>query len=165
METSEPSSSLRNGTTIPGTHPGDRFIRRVAASDLPIREIAPGRFVAELAEPNSLLAKAWVYARRVIIGRPLHTAEAPHERLGKAKALAIFSSDALSSTAYGPEEILRILILAGSAAYAFVLPIWLAITLLITIVVISYRQTIRAYPHGGGTYIVSRENLGTAPGL
>ncbi len=164
METGEPSSSVRNGTAIPGTHPGDRYIRHVASSDLPIREIGPGRYVAELAEPTNLVAKAWVLVRRVIIGRPLHSAEAPHERIGKAKALAIFSSDARSSTAYGPEEILRILILAGSAAYAFLLPIWLAITLLIAIVVISYRQTIRAYPHGGVPTSFLARTLGQHPG-
>jgi len=95
----------------------------------------------------------------------LRTAEAAHERIGKAKALAVFSSDALSSTAYATEEILRILILAGSAAYAFVLPIGLAIVVLLAIVVFSYRQTIRAYPHGGGTYIVTKDNLGVGPAL
>ncbi len=165
METSEPSSSTRNGTQITGTHPGDRYIRRVASSDLPIREIAPGRFVAELAEPEGALGKAWYRVRRALIGRPLRTAEAAHERIGKAKALAVFSSDALSSTAYATEEILRILILAGSAAYAFVLPIGLAIVVLLAIVVFSYRQTIRAYPHGGGTYIVTKDNLGIGPAL
>ena len=165
METSEPSSSTRNGTQITGTHPGDRYIRRVASSDLPIREIAPGRFVAELAEPEGALGKAWYRVRRALIGRPLRTAEAAHERIGKAKALAVFSSDALSSTAYATEEILRILILAGSAAYAFVLPIGLAIVVLLAIVVFSYRQTIRAYPHGGGTYIVTKDNLGVGPAL
>jgi len=165
METSEPSSSTRNGTQITGTHPGDRYIRRVASSDLPIREIAPGRFVAELAEPEGALGKAWYRVRRALIGRPLRTAEAAHERIGKAKALAVFSSDALSSTAYATEEILRILVLAGSAAYAFVLPIGLAIVVLLAIVVFSYRQTIRAYPHGGGTYIVTKDNLGVGPAL
>lgn len=165
MEASEPSSSVRNGTSIPGTHPGDRYIRRVASSDLPIREIAPGRFVAELAEPEGALGKAWYRVRRALIGRPLRTAEAAHERIGKAKALAVFSSDALSSTAYATEEILRILIQAGSAAYAFVLPIGLAIVVLLAIVVFSYRQTIRAYPHGGGTYIVTKDNLGVGPAL
>jgi ABC-type siderophore export system fused ATPase/permease subunit len=123
----------------------------VASSDLPLREIAPGRFVAELAEPQSTLGKAWYRFRLALIGHPLRTAEAVHERIGKAKALAVFSSDALSSTAYATEEILRVLVLAGSAAYAFVLPIGLAIVLLLAIVVFSYRQTIRAYPHGGGT--------------
>lgn len=165
METSEPSPSIRSGTNIPGTHPGDRFIRHVTSSDLPIREIAPGRFVAELAEPTSPLGKAWWRFRRALIGQPLRTAEAAHERIGKAKALAVFSSDALSSTAYATEEILRILILAGSAAYAFVLPIGVAIVLLLAIVVFSYRQTIRAYPQGGGTYIVTKDNLGTSPAL
>ena len=103
--------------------------------------------------------------RRALIGRPLRTTEAAHERIGKAKALAVFSSDALSSAAYATEEILRVLVLAGSVAYAFVLPIGLAIVLLLAIVVFSYCRTIRAYPHGGGTYIVTKDNLGIAPGL
>jgi len=106
-----------------------------------------------------------VQLRRALIGRPLRTTEAAHERIGKAKALAVFSSDALSSAAYATEEILRVLVLAGSVAYAFVLPIGLAIVLLLAIVVFSYCRTIRAYPHGGGTYIVTKDNLGIAPGL
>lgn len=165
MESGEPSSPIRNGIKIPGTHPGDRYIRHVASDDLPIREIAPGRFVAEPAEPVSILGKAWFRLRRAIIGRPLHTAEAPHQRIGKVKALAVFSSDALSSTAYATEEILRVLILAGTAAYAFVVPIGAAIVALLAIVIFSYRQTIHAYPHGGGTYIVTKDNLGTGPAL
>ncbi len=164
METGEASSSSRKTTSIPGTHPGDRFSRHVASSDLPIREAEPGRFVAELEEPASAWGKTWVRLRRILIGRPLRTTEAAHERIGKAKALAVFSSDALSSTAYATEEILRALVLAGTAAYAFVLPIGLAIVLLLAIVVFSYRQTIRAYPHGGGTDIVTEDNLGIAPG-
>jgi amino acid transporter len=165
MEAGETSSSSRKSTSIPGTHPGDRFIRHVASSDLPIREVEPGRFIAELVEPASVWGKTWVRLRRALIGRPLCTAEAAHERIGKAKALAVFSSDALSSTAYATEEILRVLVLAGTAAYAFVQPIGLAIVLLLAIVVFSYRQTIRAYPHGSGTYIVTKDNLGIAPGL
>ncbi|GBD19911.1 hypothetical protein HRbin28_00348 [bacterium HR28] len=165
MGTDEQSSLIRNGTSIPGTHPGDRYIRHVASSDLPLREIAPGRFVAELAEPSGLLGKVWVRLRRALIGYPLRTAEAAHQRIGKAKALAVFSSDALSSTAYATEEILRVLILAGTAAYAFVVPIGAAIVALLAIVIFSYRQTIHAYPHGGGTYIVTKDNLGTGPAL
>lgn len=165
MGTDEQGSLIRNGTSIPGTHPGDRYIRHVASSDLPLREIAPGRFVAELAEPSGLLGKVWVRLRRALIGYPLRTAEAAHQRIGKAKALAVFSSDALSSTAYATEEILRVLILAGTAAYAFVVPIGAAIVALLAIVIFSYRQTIHAYPHGGGTYIVTKDNLGTGPAL
>src|SRR5262245_20975822 len=88
-----------------------------------------------------------------------------HERLGKASALAVFSSDALSSVAYATEEILLVLVLAGAMALGYSIPIAFAISVLIAIVVSSYRQTIRAYPHGGGAYIVAKDNLGTLPAL
>ena len=96
-----------------------------------------------------------------LIGRPLSTADAPHQTIGKAVGLAVFASDALSSTAYATQEILGILIAIGSAAYGYVFPISVAIVVLLTIVTISYEQTIHAYPGGGG-YIVSRDNLGEA---
>ena len=95
-----------------------------------------------------------------LIGRPLMTADAPHQTIGKAVGLAVFASDALSSTAYATQEILGILIVIGTAAYGYVFPISLAIVILLAIVTISYEQTIHAYPGGGGAYIVSRDNLG-----
>src|SRR5207237_5158404 len=110
--------------------------------------------------PTSGLGRAWADLRAVLIGAPLASTELSHERLGKLKALAIFSSDALSSAAYATEEILIILILAGSGAMTRSIPISLAIALLAGIVVISYRQTIHEYPNGGGAYIVANENLG-----
>src|SRR5262245_7949038 len=100
-----------------------------------------------------------------MLGAPLPTAQSRHERLGKATALAVFASDPLSSVAYATEEILLVLALAGSAALSYSLPVGVAIAVLIAIVVTSYRQTIRAYPQGGGAYIVARENLGTLPAL
>jgi amino acid transporter len=103
--------------------------------------------------------------KRLLVGAPLPTAQSRHERLGKATALAVFASDPLSSVAYATEEILLVLALAGSAALSFSLPIGIAIAVLIAIVVSSYRQPIRAYPQGGGAYIVARENLGTLPAL
>jgi amino acid transporter len=106
-----------------------------------------------------LLLKRW------LVGAPMPLAQARHERLSKRIALAVFSSDAMSSVAYATEEILLILMLAGAAAVHLVVPIALAITALLTVVVVSYQQTIRAYPSGGGSYIVARTNLGTVPGL
>ena len=97
-----------------------------------------------------------------LIGRPLMTADAPHQTIGKAVGLAVFASDALSSTAYATQEILGVLIVVGTAAYGYVFPISLAIVILLAIVTISYEQTIHAYPGGGGAYIVSRDNLGEA---
>jgi amino acid transporter len=103
--------------------------------------------------------------KRLFVGSPLPTAQQRHERLGKATALAVFASDALSSVAYATEEILLVLVLAGSVALSYSLPIGIAIAALIAVVVSSYRQTIRAYPHGGGAYIVTKDNLGVLPGL
>lgn len=100
-----------------------------------------------------------------LIGRPLQTADAPHQTIGKAIGLAVFASDALSSTAYATQEILVILAAAGTMAFGYVFPISIAIVILLTIVAISYEQTIHAYPDGGGAYIVSRDNLGEFPAL
>src|SRR6266498_4994779 len=98
-----------------------------------------------------------------LIGRPLQTADAPHETIGKAVGLAVFASDALSSTAYATQEILGVLIVLGPAAYGYVFSISAAIVILLTIVTVSYEQTIHAYPGGGGAYIVARDNLGELP--
>ena len=103
--------------------------------------------------------------KKLFVGSPLATAQARHERLGKASGLAIFASDPLSSNAYATEEILHVLILAGSVALSYSLPIAAGIAALILIVISSYRQTIRAYPHGGGAYIVAKDNLGVFPSL
>src|SRR5258705_5094777 len=103
--------------------------------------------------------------KRWLVGPPMPLAQARHERLSKRVALAVFSSDALSSVAYATEEILLILVLAGAAAAHLDVPIALGIAGLLAIVAISYQQTIHAYPSGGGSYIVARANLGTVPGL
>ena len=103
--------------------------------------------------------------KRVLLGTPIPTAHAAHERLGPLTGLAVFASDALSSVAYATEEILLILVLAGSATLGLSVPIAAAIAILIAIVVSSYRQTILAYPQGGGAYVVTRENLGRYPSL
>ena len=103
--------------------------------------------------------------KRIILGQPLATAAERHERLGKISGLAVFSSDALSSVAYGTEEILWILVTAGAVALNLGLPIMVGIVVLVIIVASSYWQTIHAYPSGGGAYIVAKDNLGTLPGL
>lgn len=107
--------------------------------------------------------------KRFIIGRALKTEQAAHERLTKKTALAVFSSDALSSTAYATEEILLVLAVAAAATHGqsfyYVVPVSVGIAVLLAIVAISYRQTIHAYPSGGGAYIVAKENLGQTPGL
>ncbi len=103
--------------------------------------------------------------RRVLIGKPIPTSKAHHERLGPFIGLPVFSSDALSSVAYATEAILGILVFVGAHALGLTIPITLAICGLIVIIAISYQQTIHAYPSGGGSYIVASENLGKWPGL
>ncbi|MEX2147251.1 MAG: APC family permease [Candidatus Rokuibacteriota bacterium] len=103
--------------------------------------------------------------KRLLVGQPLPTAQARHERLSKTTGLAIFASDNLSSVAYASEEILRVLILAGSGALALSFPIGVAIAVVICIVIYSYRQTILAYPQGASDYIVAKDNMGTLAGL
>ena len=103
--------------------------------------------------------------KRLLVGAPMPLAQARHERLGKAAALAVFASDPLSSVAYATEEILLVLILAGSAALSYSLPVALGIAALLAVVVVSYRQTVAAYPQGGGAYLVAKDNLGIYPAL
>lgn len=115
------------------------------------------RRTAEYKPPKSL--NTW------LIGRPLPTADAPHQTIGKLIGLAVFASDALSSTAYATQEMLAILLLAGIGALQFSIPISIGIVILLTLLTLSYEQTIHAYPGGGGAYIVARDNLGDMPAL
>lgn len=103
--------------------------------------------------------------KRLLVGRPLPTAQARHERLSKTTGLAIFASDNLSSVAYASEEILRVLVFAGVAALALASPIGVAIALVIAVVIYSYRQTILVYPQGASDYIVAKDNIGPVAGL
>jgi amino acid transporter len=103
--------------------------------------------------------------RSWFIGRPLSTADAAHETIGRTIGLAVFASDALSSTAYATQEILVILAAAGTMAFGYVFPIALAIVTLLVIVSASYVQIIKSYPDGGGAYIVARDNMGEMPAL
>jgi amino acid transporter len=111
------------------------------------------------------VSNAQAALKRLVLGRPMSSGELEHTLLPKVIALPIFSSDALSSVAYATQEILLVLGLVGISALAHVAPIALAVGSLLAIVVISYRQTVRAYPSGGGAYIVAHENLGVLPGL
>ncbi len=115
------------------------------------------RRTADYNPPKSL--NTW------LIGRPLQTADAPHQTIGKLIGLAVFASDALSSTAYATQEMLAILLLAGIGALQFSVPISIGIVILLTLLTLSYEQTIHAYPGGGGAYIVARDNLGDVPAL
>jgi amino acid transporter len=120
----------------------------------------------ELAEvPPSPWSRVVLRLRRVLLGPPLTSTAIAVERMRKLVALPVLSADALSSVAYGPEAMLAVLVLAGSAGLNLLLPISGVIVLLMLAVGASYRQTIRAYPHGGGSYIVASDNLGRVPGL
>ncbi|MGN7763573.1 APC family permease [Paenibacillus sp. 22594] len=103
--------------------------------------------------------------KRFLIGRPLKSEQLGEQKLNKTKALAILSSDALSSVAYGPEQILLVLVTLSAAAFWYSIPIAAGVLVLLLALILSYRQIIFAYPHGGGAYVVSKENLGKYPGL
>lgn len=111
------------------------------------------------------MASPAALVKSLLLGRPKETARLHQERLTKRIALAVFSSDALSSSAYATEEMLLILILAGATALRYAVPLALTITLVLGIVIFSYRQTVQAYPAGASAYIVASDNLGTYPGL
>jgi amino acid transporter len=115
--------------------------------------------------PPSLPGRVGSRVRRVLLGPPLSATAIAVERMRKLVALPVLSADALSSVAYGPEAMLAILVLGGSAGLGYSLPIAATIAFLMLAVGVSYRQTIRAYPHGGGSYIVASDNLGRLPGL
>ena len=144
-----------------GRKPGDRRVRVERPHAEFFRYAAPGQFVAREAasRPRTATGRAMERIRHALFGRRLSIHEDIDERLSKKKALAIFSSDAISSSAYATEEILRVLVLAGAAALLVSLPIAIAIAFLLTVVSISYRQEIFAYPSGGGDYAVARANL------
>ncbi|MEH7342908.1 APC family permease [Bacillus sp. JJ1532] len=105
------------------------------------------------------------FIKRLLIGRPLKSNELGEQKLNKTKALAILSSDALSSVAYGPEQILIVLVTVGAVAFWYSIPIAVGVLILLTALILSYRQIIFSYPHGGGAYVVSKSNLGVNPGL
>lgn len=150
-----------------GQRLGDRYVR--------VFRPTFGKFKQE--ENNLLVATEGVFERpdgisrhferawRLVVGARLSSAMEAHERLGVIKGLAVFASDNISSSAYATEEIMRVLALAGAGALMLTMPITIAIILVLVIVVTSYQQTIRAYPTGGGSYIVASDNLGPVPGL
>jgi amino acid transporter len=183
-DTSEqPEESSRRASSAPDhrgvTHPelewreikhgrrlGDRYVRIVRPYAESFRRVKPGVLIAEsdVARRSGMTAM-WHASRRVLVGQPIPTSREAHERLSKIKGLAVFASDNISSSAYATEEIMRILVLASVGALIWTLPLTLVIVGVLAIVVTSYQQTIRAYPSGGGSYIVASDNLGQLPGL
>src|SRR5438552_13321060 len=152
---------------LQGRKPADRRVRVERPHSPYFRYTGPGLMVAKAAahEPKTAVGRGWARLRKLAFGRPLASEEEIGERLSKKKALAIFSSDAISSSAYATEEILRVLILGGVAALAWGLWVSVAIAVLLIAVAISYRQICLAYPTGGGSYSVSKRNFGRGVSL
>src|SRR5689334_2345789 len=156
-----PHGELEFRQVVQGRRPGERYVR--IARHKGFKRLGHGVLVPrdEQTRPRGALG----LFRWLVFGSPIPTAREIHERLTKVKALAVFSSDALSSVAYATEEIMKVLVLGGLGLLSLTMPISLLIVALLAIVVLSYRQTIAAYPNGGGSYIVASDNLGTLPGL
>lgn len=150
-----------------GNRPGDRRVRVERPHAPYFRYTGKGVLTAKPAAvaPTTTLGRIGASIRRVVIGRPLASDQESEERLSKKKALAIFSSDAISSSAYATEEILRVLLVAGAAAFTVSLEVAIAIAIMLAVVSTSYRQICYAYPSGGGAYAVGRENLGKLAAL
>lgn len=167
MEREEDPSLLIHQEVLQGSRLGDVHVRWVRPSHPLFRRLDAG--LLEATEHVDVPRTSWqrfnTGLKRTLIGAPLATVRIEHERLTKFKALAVLSSDAISSVAYATEAILATLIAAGSGNLKYTLFICLAIAALLIIVALSYRQTIPAYPNGGGSYIVAKDNLGTMPGL
>jgi amino acid transporter len=161
------ASSGDGGRLLVGRHAADRRIRSARPSSPYFRHAGPGLVTARpaAAEPSLPLERLVWRVRRTLFGRVLASEEELEERLPKAQALATFSSDNLSSVAYATELIMFSLLAAGAGAFWLVMPISGLIVTIFLIIVISYRQTIRAYPGGGGSYIVAKDNLGQGAGL
>jgi amino acid transporter len=147
---------------LQGRKLGDRRIRVERPHSAYFRWTGPGQLTAKesASGPTTATGRAWARVKSLFIGRPLMSEEEIGERLSKKKALAIFSSDAISSSAYATEEILRALLVGGVAALALAMEVSVAIAILLIAVAISYRQVCLAYPTGGGSYSVSKRNFG-----
>jgi amino acid transporter len=151
-----------------GLKPGSRYFRLTPRNQLVfLRQGRPDLLQVTEAglRPRTAVEATWRRFKRVLVGPPLATSQVLEERLNKTQALGVFSSDPLSSSAYSAEEIMLVLALAGAGALYLTLPVTAALLLLLWTVRLSYLQTIRAYPSGGGAYIVARENLGQVPAL
>jgi len=150
-----------------GRRPGDAYVRIARPFEEEFERGEGGHLVAtsETLLERSGWQRAFGRARAFLIGRPISSELEEHERLTKTKALAVFSSDNISSSAYATEEMMRVLVVAGVGAFSLVMPLTIVIAVVLAIVATSYRQTIRAYPNGASSYIVASDNLGPPVGL
>src|SRR5437773_12288757 len=160
------SPSLEKRVSQPGRRVGDRYVRIVRPTGSGLRGHG-GRWVAteETMERAGRIGRAWDSALRFLIGKRLETEAEGEERVGVATGLPILASDNISSSAYATEEAMRVLALAGTAALALTMPIAIAVVFVLAIVILSESRVIRAYPNGGGSYLVARENHGVLAGL
>jgi amino acid transporter len=158
--------SLERRVTQPGRHVGDRYVRIVRPIGSGLRGHG-GRYVAteQTMERSGPIGRALDSALRFLIGKRLHSEAEGEERVGVATGLPILASDNVSSSAYATEEAMRILAIAGTAALSLTMPIALAVVFVLAIVILSESRVIRAYPNGGGSYLVARENHGVIAGL
>ncbi len=158
---------LARAEVVQGEYPGQERVRIIRPAHTSLQRVGVGLLQATDATASSRrgVGRFTNVMKRTLIGAPIASSQAEHERLTKFKALAVLSSDAISSVAYATEASLASLALAGVAAFGLIAPIGIAIVALLAIVAISYRQTIPAYPNGGGSYIVAKDNLGNVPGL
>jgi amino acid transporter len=162
------SPDLQERHALRGRRRGDRYVRIVRPFEREFERRDAGHLVAteQVLAPTTVPGRFVDRIRRLLFGARIPTSLELQERIGKAKGLAVFASDNISSSAYATEEIMRVLLLAGLGTMAaLTLPITLAIIVVLAVVVVSYQQTIRAYPNGGGSYIVASDNLGPFPGL
>src|SRR3982750_4562941 len=137
----------------------------VVAADSPLEEPPATSPSPPPDDRDGLGARPYTRVKQLLFGRPLPSERLDHERLNKKTALAVLSSDAISSVAYATEQILLVLAVLSTAALGYVLPISAVIVGLLVLVALSYRQTVFAYPSGGGSYTVAKDNLGAMPGL
>ncbi|MDE3074059.1 MAG: APC family permease [Chloroflexota bacterium] len=163
-ETGTEAADLRIREIVRGSKPGSHYLR---ITRHPAFHTAGQHLVAreEVLAPTTPFGKALDGLRRVFIGRRIATEREIHERVTVLKGLAVFASDNISSSAYATEEIMRVLVLAGTGVLSLTMPITIVICLVLAIVVASYQQTLYAYPNGGGSYIVASDNLGPIAGL
>lgn len=150
-----------------GRRPGDAYVRIVRPFEEEFERTETGHLVA--TEETLLERSGWQrrigHLRGFLFGRPISSEREEHERLTKAKALAVFSSDNISSSAYATEEMMRVLVVAGVGAFSLIMPLTIVIAVVLAVVGTSYRQTIKAYPNGASSYIVAGDNLGVGAGL
>jgi amino acid transporter len=150
-----------------GKRPGDAYVRIVRPFEAEFERGESGQLVA--TSQTLVTAPGWRHLlariRSFLIGQPISSEREEHERLTKLKALAVFSSDNISSSAYATEEMMLVLVVAGISAFSLIMPLTLIIAVVLAIVATSYRQTIRAYPNGASSYIVASDNLGAPAGL